>query len=320
MSEQGKLLGYYDYWVNGVTLSHWRLLQRIPSSQPAGLQDEVRDHSIVGAQFSLTNYDAAAEVALAVDPAKLKTIYQILLHGSQATGDTCEFSDVDVLVVIDDSHIFTDADHRLAMSGLQTLLKSMFLFDPLMHHGFMFMLRSTFTHYDEAFLPVETLRRAKILFGPRMINVRTEPTPETNRKTRLKAAAASLNRRLHRGDLEKDDYACKSVLSGLLLMPSLLLESINVFRYKRESFSIAPREFAALDWSAIRHAEDLRLRWKRPATVGLQHLIAKVMHPHAIIRLSHLQPPKANVTSLFRNDSDAFKKSCKEFLDCIAGL
>ncbi len=318
MYETVDLVTYYDVWVNGEALRRRHLFAPRRSRPPAvaGLNPSMPAGGEL--RLPLRQSSGVKNLDLRVDGARLEPIHQILVHGSQATGDTCGFSDVDVLVVLDDSRSFTATQHQNAVSELQTLLRSMFLYDCLMHHGFMFMLRSEFDSYRESFLPVETLRNALVIWGTPSITLRKVVSPNT--KLRLQASIESLVGRLERRDHERDDYAFKSVLSGLLLMPSLLLASVDIFCYKRDSFALGPQEFPGVAWGAIRQAEDMRLRWRRPPARMTQHIVSKMFHPHAIIRLSRMYQSSANVRELLGDRSDAFTTSCQEFLDCIASL
>ncbi len=320
MMEKHDLLAYYQFWVNGESLSRRYLFAKKPPTSPLAAYSAapVAENGIT--RLTIGKYSNKSDVKLSINASRLESIYQIIIHGSQATNDTCDFSDVDIVVVIDDTRTFSAAQHHRAIYELKSLLRSMFLYDCLMHHGFMFMLRSGFACYEESFLPVDTLRNAVVLHGPPCITLKTSLPRALDQKQRLKSSVASLSRHLESGDFECNDYVLKSFLAGLLLIPCFLLQSINVFPYKRDSFSIGPQEFPSLKWSAIHHAEDLRLRWKRSPTRTMQNMVAKMMHPHAIIRLSRLYPPRTNVDTLLRNRSDAFKRSCKEFLDCLAAL
>lgn len=318
MPEAADLLTYYDVWVNGETLSRRHLFAHGPSRPPAVVGRKPSMSGDGDLRLTLGQGSRVKDLDLRVDGAKLEPIHQILVHGSQATGDTCGFSDVDVLVVLDDSRSFTATQHKDAMSELRALLRLMFLYDCLMHHGFMFMLRSGFDAYRESFLPIETLRTALVIWGPPSIALR-RAAPD-GAKPRLRASALSLVRRLDRRDHERDDYAFKSILSGLLLMPCLLLESVDIFCYKRDSFSLGPQEFPGVAWGAIRQAEDLRLRWQRPPARMTQQIVSKMFHPHTIIRLTRLYQSSTNVRTLLGDRSDAFTASCQEFLGCVASL
>jgi len=309
---------FYDFWVNGETLSRWQLTMSCVSGGPEALSDAASVSPGDALQWTLPRFRSTANIQLDVDSSKLKPIYQVLVHGSQATNDACDFSDIDILVVLDDSRAFTAREHAEAVAELKALLRSMFLYDNLMHHGFMFMLRSRFDNYDESYLPAETLRNAALVHGTPQITLRKAIPLRLRLKQRLHAAAESLSRRLERRDHERNDYAFKSVLSGLLLLPSLLLESIDVFVYKRDSFSTGPRQFPNLDWSAIGQAEDIRLNWKRPPTSITQKMISKISHPQAIIRLTRMNASKLNVNRLLGEREESFRRKSQEFLACLA--
>lgn len=312
------LLTYYNVWVNGETLPRRHLFANRPPRPTTVVESNPSTTQDGDLKFALPQANSVLNVDLRVDGSKLMPIHQILLHGSQATRDTCGFSDVDVVVVLDNSRTFTAAQHQDAVAELRVLLRKMFLYDCLMHHGFMFMLRSWFEAYRESFLPVAALRNAVVIWGPSSIGL-TKVAP-SNSKQRLRDSARSLAHRFERRDHERDDYAFKSVLSGLLLMPCLLLESVGIYCYKRDSFVLGPQAFPTIAWEAIRQAEDLRLRWERTSTNITQSVVARVFHPHAIIRLSRVYRSRTNVRKLLRDRPDALTATCQEFLHCITSL
>ncbi len=226
---------------------------------------------------------------------QLPTVLTILIHGSQATGDTCEFSDVDVLVILDDLHNFGRDEHLQTVHELRMLLTSVFAFDSLMHHGLMWLQASALEDYDERFLPVETLQLSKVLFGPQDLRLSPRPPDGPASAQRVRAAAQSLRGQLIRHEHLRGDYQLKNLISGILLLPSLFLASKSVFVYKRRSFDLASEHFSASSWQFIELAEQIRRAWVRPTDPGWKKALATVGQPRSRALLSMVIPSRLNI-------------------------
>lgn len=268
-------------------------------------------------QLDLASYEGGSASLPRLDSRALAPVTHVLLHGSMATRDACGFSDVDVAVIVDDLREFSAQTHRDAVFELRRLLREVLGYDALMHHGLMFFGASGLERYDQRFLPVETLRCARVLHGPRELRLRLTDPPDGAFANSLKASAASLRRRIARRDFLQNDYQLKSVLSGSLLMPARVLAAHGQHVYKRDSFELAREFFTAPEWEFIARCEALRALWVRPpAPFAHRHAPART-HPQLRQILGARLAPHLNVRRLSSTMIDGFVSSANAFLDRV---
>jgi predicted nucleotidyltransferase len=237
-----------------------------------------------------------ADTRVAVSHAdRLPTVANILVHGSQATADACDFSDVDILVILEDRRDFQRDEHVRTIRELRTLLASIYAFDPLMHHGLMLLAASELDAYDERFLPVEALQLSKVLFGPLSLRLNPGTADAARSRQRVQAAAASLRDQLLRREHLRGDYQLKNLVSGILLLPALFLAAHNTFVYKRRSFELARSHFSSAAWDFIAAAEQVRRDWVRPRDPWWKKAVAAIGHPRSRTLLSDVMPSRLNL-------------------------
>ncbi len=188
---------------------------------------------------------------------------QAILHGSFATGAVTPFSDVDIVLIFDENLDPREAPRLRASAA--ALLRVMYRTAPLAHHGLTVIFRGELDRYDQSVLPLAALEQGLHLSGAAMtLPVRWDPAlSRSGARDRFKRqlAATKRNFRNHSGFL----YRRQSALSVLMLLPSLLLESVDgVFPYKRDSFALAKDRFRPEEWAAIEEATDIRRNWHLP--------------------------------------------------------
>lgn len=295
---------FYERWVNGRDL---RTLPALfgagPRSKPASAvpQSEVADATSIEL--------GTAGPAVTLPPLRsenLAPISCVAVHGSQATRDACDFSDVDVLVVVEDRKTFTAEEHAAAVKELQGLLRAIYRYDPLMHHGLMFFPASGFDAYDQTFLPVETLRRACALHGPSRLAIRLIPEAKNSSSKRVLNALSVIRTRLAEHAAQRDDYSFKRMISNILLLPALLAAARGHQVYKRDSFPLARDWFSDDEWSGIRRTEEYRNLWKRTNEPILQRVLGETSHPSVRVRLSARLSSRANVSRLLEPSANAW--------------
>jgi len=178
------------------------------------------------------------------------------------------------------------------------LLRAVLSFDPLMHHGLMFIGRSKFGRYEETFLPVATLRLARVLYGSNVVELTFAGPDLARAKRRLRQAVAALRKQIQSGVYSRSDYHLKNFISGVLLLPALYLASRSVFVYKRDSFALAKSEFKSPQWALIERAEELRLSWRQSPGPRFISTLLRAFHPRAAMTLSARVPTRRNVRRL----------------------
>ncbi|MBC5827101.1 MAG: nucleotidyltransferase domain-containing protein [Candidatus Eremiobacteraeota bacterium] len=316
----------FDRWVNGVDLS-WRddLLHRSGTFRSAATTPVVPLYPDGGSPIPFEQAGYAADSPRHFSAPTLidmgAPVYRIVVHGSQATDRAIlDFSDVDIAVILDDSKQHSPAELRRAVVGLRGLLRAVYAYDSLMHHGLMFYPRSGLDAYDQSFLPLETLKRSRTLVGDCKLEVIQVSANRSALASRLRNSIASLRRNFQRGDYRRSDFHLKRVLSGILLLPASVLATQGCFVYKGESFALARELFTAPQWELIGRAEDIRRKWVRPPKSPLGSFLTSWLHPRHRITWEKRFPPRGNTLSLFDSRSDPLADSasaCLERLEYI---
>lgn len=265
-------------------------------------------------------YDALQPRLPKLDPLRLEPIERILVHGSAATQDACAFSDLDIAVFVDDTRCYPARAHREAVGELRRLLHAALAHDPLMHHGLMFAPASALQGYDQRFLPVETLRTARVLHGSPSFEVHLLERSAAEAKQSLASCAASLARRLGGPEFLADDFQFKTFLSGALLMPARVLAARGIHVYKRESFELAREFFTARQWEFVARCEALRSLWLRPPAPVAHRLVPKMLHPRLRQIFGASYSPRLNVRRLSSVMVDGLLKSAQLFLRRVETL
>jgi hypothetical protein len=287
---------YYDRAVNGLGASTLSVLSGIAPKTPPSI---VPSSGARGDPVTVIMESCAPKIALPpLDGDKLKPVSHIIVHGSQATRDACDFSDVDIMVVLEDRRAFTAREHEHAAVELRRLLRAVYRYDSLMHHGLQFCGASRLQAWDQSILPVETLRLGYPLHGPRQLQLYALKADLPALRARVARAVRVLRARLDERDFERGDYAYKQFLSNVLLLPALVAAGRGAFVYKRDAFSLVKEWFAASEWAGMERAERLRRQWKRPAEPQLQRLIGEFAHPCLRVRLSATRQHADNLTLL----------------------
>jgi hypothetical protein len=237
-----------------------------------------------------------------------------------ATQDACAFSDVDIAVFVDDGSRYTQQQHDAAILELRRLLHSALAFDPLMHHGLMFAPATSLERYDQRFLPVGALARARVLHGPRTLEICPIAAPLHELAGMLRASATSLRAHVLRRDFIDDDYRLKNFLSGALLMPARVLAAHGTCVYKRDSFDLARSFFTAVQWEFVARCEALRALWKRPAAPLGHRFVPASVHPHLRQVIGERMAPRLNVRRLSQAMIEGLISSAHRFLDRVEAV
>ena len=183
-----------------------------------------------------------------------------IVHGSIATlDDTLGFSDMDLAFVVR-AVVLKDPNQLLRIRKLTAeILISTYAFDPFMHHGPFYISEIDLAWYPEAiFPPVLFDYGVDLLDNSPALEIWTRPSEDiTDRMLGMfenffgQWPAAPF--------ILKDGYDLEWVLGSAMLLPALYLQlSTGSFRYKRDTFSVAEKNFLPEEWEPIRAATELR--------------------------------------------------------------
>jgi hypothetical protein len=186
-----------------------------------------------------------------------------------------------------------------------------------MHHGLMFFPASGLAKYDQRFLPVDTLKYARVLHGPATLNLRLANAPSGIFVETLRRCVESLRKHLRERTFLENDYRLKNFLSGALLMPARILAARGVHVYKRDSFEIARELFNRSDWEFIARCEGLRAFWKTPREPVAHRFVPNHCHPRLRLVIGSCMSPTMNANRLSRAMTDGLLASAVRFLDRV---
>jgi hypothetical protein len=237
-----------------------------------------------------------------------------------ATGDACAFSDIDIAVFVDDRRAFSMGQHRAAVFELRRLLHRVLAYDHLMHHGLMFFPASALQHYDQRFLPIDTLRYARVLHGPPELSLTLADPPDGAFTQSVRACAASLRKHVRERTFLRNDYCLKNFLSGALLMPARVLAAHGIHVYKRDSFEIAREMFDRADWEFVARCEGLRAFWKSPPEPLPHRYVPSRCHPRLRQVIGAQMSPVMNARRLSNVMTNGLLQSAERFLDRVEAV
>jgi len=198
--------------------------------------------------------------ALLSQPDAESLLLRAYVHGSVATlDDVAGFSDLDLALVVRREALLSP-DRLLELRRLgRKVVTEMLRFDPYMHHGPHWLAEPDLAWYPAAGLPPVVLAHGLRLSGdnaPVPISVRaSDEITETQLETFQQFFGARVASRF----AVRDRYELEWVLGSALLLPALHLQrTTNTFRYKRDTFEPAERDFTAEEWSPIAAASSVR--------------------------------------------------------------
>lgn len=278
-------------WVNGSILTWKRkLLHFVPQNEVDNITFCLPNVSSNDGTslLSLERADAAG-FNLTEIKGEFKYIKSIIIHGSVGSSESCDFSDIDILVVLNDYALPSDDDLKGAYSCLKSLLRDVYTYDPLMHHGLMFCKASDFTKYDEYYLPIDTLKFSKVIYGDTSFNYKCAVVDSSNARMRLKNTLLSLKKKSCINYALKNDYNLKYYISSILILPAFYLATKDIFVFKKYSFDILEEHVSRQSLDAIYGASEIRKNWTRSNSKYLTMPMSR-FHPCLIVELSsHFQ-------------------------------
>lgn len=310
---------FYDRWVNGRGL---RLVELLSGKWPKQAPERSLCSTDNTAQttIALQRYEDVKPKLPVLDSGALLPVSHVLLHGSMATGDSCAFSDIDIAVIIEDRRAFPAEQHRDAVFELRRLLHAALAYDPLMHHGLMFIGASTLDNYDQRFLPVDTLRKARVLHGPPVLELSVTDASHSAFVQKLRQCAASLRKHVGEHTFWQNDFRLKNFLSGALLMPARVLAARGTHVYKRESFEMARDLFDRADWEFIARCEGLRVFWKSAPDPLPHRWVPDRCHPRLLEVVGSRTSSTLNARRLSKQMIEGLLRSAQRFLDRVEAI
>src|SRR3989338_3114831 len=188
-------------------------------------------------------------------------ITSFLIHGSFATGDFLkDWSDLDTKIILND-FVFQSSRHLdYAAKWFRKLSLLCDKIDPLSHHRFSFLTNFDLSYYPAFFLPKEVYNYALLLNGQPEIKINLRPDKDEIKKQMIKFVGYFKDKVLDK-KYSRNQGQFKNDLARLMLWPSLMLQTKDIYIYKKYSFKKAKQEFPQVDFSLVDEAGAIREQW-----------------------------------------------------------
>lgn len=245
-----------------VTLPQDDVRQRLLSSYEwldANLPDGHRDRRISVDRFDSAQYDTnELEREIGRIAERLTGIGEWLttaiLHGSFGDRDYVKnYSDVDLLVVVNWESLADRTAVRRIQETIETIQRHMYYIDPHQHHGVMVVTDLDLRAYNRAYIPPEALTEGTVLYGKTSLTFSIRED-ELERRYGLWRNVQRLRQTVANdrfpidfygsGNLQSDLsghlYSLKYFTSFVMLQPSMYLLADDRPMYKGESFDSLP--------------------------------------------------------------------------------
>ena len=192
-----------------------------------------------------------------------KFIDCFLVHGSFATKDFLEnWSDLDTKIILNDFVFESSSNLDYVQKWFKKLSLLCDKIDPLAHHRFSFLTKFDLNYYPSYLFPLILYDYSLLLNGQTKIDVNLR----IDKYDKIQAMSNFVN--YFRNKISNEQYSknksnWKNDLSHLMLWPSFMLQSKNIYVYKKYSFERAKKEFFQIDFSIVDQATQIIKGWSR---------------------------------------------------------
>jgi hypothetical protein len=192
----------------------------------------------------------------------------LYLHGSLATLDYVKgYSDFDTLLILKQE---VTADAATLMRCRKLLLRSLpflHMVDPLQHHGHLVLAEQDLSFYPQPYFPFILFQYAQTFFQDSSTLVFQERDSTLERQNALWRFCQTVRQAFHSGQAFRSLYEWKAFIQGVVLLPSIYLQAVGDYTYKKLSFEKAAKDFNEQQWRMIQKATILRREWKATRTL-----------------------------------------------------
>ncbi len=202
-----------------------------------------------------------------------------LIHGSWADGSQNEFSDIDDLIIIDDTNLTYSELKRI----IKTLNKIDMLYcrlDPLQHHGHWITSVSELKDYNNAFIPLFILKDALLVIGnPKILFRINKKITEERLKSNILISANYLilySKKLLAGN--SNLYLLKKLVSTYTLMPALLFQFKGLSYDKKLAIEKADEIYSETGMYLLKWSESCRTNWKAIIKTKKYWIYSKIVY------------------------------------------
>lgn len=216
-------------------------------------------------------------------------VKHLIIHGSLATKDITNYSDVDALLVVADETLMDEQLFKQARQSILQMTKHILDFDPLQHHGFHLIPESLVGKYPQFYLPISVFDDARVVGEPEILTLVFKPcvTGQFVQHT-LRRLLSHLSQTKKK---PKSIYNAKLFLSSFMLVPALLLQAEEITISKRQSFDEFKKRFTLAEWEPMAWATHIRNEWPRFELSQVERAALVVCNPWLVSRILLMRRP-----------------------------
>ncbi len=211
-----------------------------------------------------------------------------IVHGSIATlDDTPGFSDMDLAFIINRSTLRDKRSLLHLRSLAREILIITYSFDPFMHHGPYYISEIDLDWYPEPMFPPALFNFALYVLEPaKELSIGICPSGDIT-DNMLDMFENFFRKWASNPFILKNNFDVEWVLGSSMLLPALYLQRISgMYRYKRDTFPIAKKDFTSEQWEPIELASKLRtILGNRPKPPSRLIAIARCLRWPGLLRL-----------------------------------
>jgi len=177
------------------------------------------------------------------------------IHGSLSTLDYIKgISDFDTLMIIKRDTILNKQLLYELKSKVMKSLRFLYMIDPFQHHGHFIITEIDMKYYPQIYFPFILFNYSIRVIGEKYLTF-YERDSEVERKNLLwKMCTKGFN-------TPQDLYSMKYFLSIIQLIPTIYLQSVGKYSYKKYSFEKVKKILNNQNWQIVEKATKIRQNW-----------------------------------------------------------
>lgn len=238
---------------------------------------------------------------------QLPMIQQALIHGSIASNEVINYSDIDTILFVNTNNLNNIKDLFTYNKIIQLTYKEMLKQDILQHHGWVIINLKHYLYLNNRIIPYPILSEAKSLFIRHKEQIKIAFSHDQYKHTNFSNLIKSINHKIENTESLKSLYIFKIFISELLLLPTVYLQfKLQKDISKKKSFEIIYSHLNTNDIRTLKEIEKIRINWPLLNISSEKLSLNDLLNKQKMIKTSeeHLQwfhKTKVNIQSLLTN-------------------
>ena len=297
-SQKYKFKDRASFWISGYVLI---VLNKFSSKEKSNRTDTASKLQI---DKYKGNNKCVIKIINLLENFKSPIIKKAFIHGSIASNEIIEYSDVDTVLIINCKNINSRSSLQKYDAIIKATYKEMLLHDPLQHHGWRIIDKSKIATSSNIILPKATISELKSIFFNGSSSLYQNNKQSKYTINSFNNISNSITQKLSNFECLNNMFLFKILISETLLLPTIYLQyKLQEDISKKESFDRI-REFIDINQQKTLSAiEIFRKNWKNPIVdiddptlAALQKMQQEITTPDNYMQW--LKENKSNITSL----------------------